>query len=135
MLGSGLPEQVGDEEDLARFLYSSSHFNGLGPKPAAFLPSPRNVETSVFRHGAEPRAALWSFAATHGQHQRTLHGAAILKAREVRAQRLRVVADEPPPRHAAIRGWPVDAADPELQKARHKELALVLASHALLYRP
>jgi hypothetical protein len=50
---------------------------------------------------------------------------------------LNVVADEPPPRHAVIRGWPVIDNDPDLQKARHKEKALILASAAgppLLFR-
>jgi hypothetical protein len=59
MLASGLPEIVADDEDLARFLTSSNHFNVRMVKPAAFLPS-SDDETSVFRHGAEPRADLWT---------------------------------------------------------------------------
>ena len=37
-----------------------------------------------------------------------------------------VGASEPPPRHAAVVGWPW-LEDPELQKAQQKERALVLA--------
>ncbi len=129
MLPSGLPEHVDDKEDLARFLTQSSQFNAIMAKPAAFLPSPKNHETSVSRHGREPLDRLWGIGLA-AAGTRTLYGAAIFKARAVRAVQLEVVADEPPPRHAAIRRWPVIEADSELQKARQKELASLLASAA-----
>jgi hypothetical protein len=61
----------------------------------------------------------------------SLHGAAIVISRDVRAAKLEVLASEPPPRHAAITGWPTDN-DPALQKARQKEYALVVARKATL---
>lgn len=125
-LPSGLPEHVGDDEDLARFLTSSRSFNSLMAYPAAFLPNPRDRETSVFRHGAEPRAALWEIGRKQAARERTLHGAALVAARSVRAALLEVTVSEPPPRHAAIVGWPW-GDDPELQKAQQKERALLLA--------
>jgi hypothetical protein len=103
MLASGLPEIVADGEDLARFLTSSGQFNIQMVKPAAFLPSIRGRETSVFRHGSEPLEALWTIG---DAHLARFHGAAIVKVQDVRAALLDVIADEPPPRHAAIRGWP-----------------------------
>jgi hypothetical protein len=45
-----------------------------------------------------------------------------------------VLADEPPPRHAAIKGWPWLDDDRDLQKARQKERALEVASKAVLLR-
>ena len=62
VLPSGLPEAIADDEDLARFLTSSGHLSAsMGTaKSAAFLPSPKDRETSVFRHGSEPRFGLWS---------------------------------------------------------------------------
>jgi len=123
---SGLPETVGGDEDLARFLTSSSWYNSLMAKPAAFLPNPKDRETSVFRHGAEPAADLWRIAREYVPRERTLHGAALFTARSVRAALLEVAASEPPPRHAAVVGWPW-LEDPELQKAQQKERALVLA--------
>jgi hypothetical protein len=84
MLQSGLPEFVADEEDLARFLTSSGQFSARVTKPAAFLPSPRDRETSVFRHGSEPREALWAIGREHGAGDRTLHGAAIVKGFQIR---------------------------------------------------
>ena len=134
MLASGLPEQVGDDEDLARFLTSTGQFSTQMVKPAAFLPSPRDRETSVFRHGIEPQDALWAIGEEHAVGNRTLHGAAIVKTADVRGVLLEVVANEPPPRHAAIKGWPWLDDDPELQKAQQKERAVLVASKAILSR-
>ena len=133
-LPSGLEEIIADDEDLARYLISSSQFNTIMVKPAAFLPNPKDRETSVFRHGGEPRDRLWAIGVEHAAGGRNLHGAAICKARHVRAAQLEVTAEEPPPRHAAIRGWPFSEADPELQKAKQKELATLIASQAEVVR-
>jgi hypothetical protein len=119
---SGLPEHVSDDEDLARFLTSSGHFNSTLVRHNAFLPNPKDGETSVFRHGAKPIKELWKIAAEHISGA-TLHGAAVIKAKDVHAIKLTVLSHEPPPRHAAIRNWPMDS-DPVLQKARQKELAI-----------
>jgi len=134
MLASGLPDLVADDEDLARFLPSSSQYHFQIAKPASFLPSASDRETSVFRHGSEPRAALWAIGDEHAARNRTLYGATIVKARDVRAALLEVIADEPPPRHAAIRGWPWLDDDLELQKAQQKERAVLVASKAVLLR-
>jgi hypothetical protein len=134
MLASGLPEVVADDEDLARFLTSSSQFNAQMVKPAAFLPSARDRETSVFRHGSEPTEMLWAIGNEHVAGSRTLHGAAIVKTRDVRAALLEVVASEPPPRHAVIQSWPWLDNDPELQKAQQKERAISIVSKAILLR-
>lgn len=134
MLASGLPEAVADDEDLSRFLYSTNYFNAHMAKPAAFLPSTKDRETSTFRHGSEPRDELWVIGERHVQMGRTLHGAAIVTARDVEAAQLHVIPTEPPPRHAAIRGWPWIDNDLELQKTQQKERAIQLASKALLLR-
>lgn len=134
MLPSGLPERVADDEDLARFLTSSSQFNSTMVKPSAFLPEPKDRETSVFRHGGEDRQALWAIGNEHASQGRTIHGAAVLKASEVREEWLEVIADEPPPRHAAIRNWPWIEDDPVMRKAQQMELATSLASKAELVR-
>jgi len=128
-LPSGLPEHVGDEEDIARFLTSSGQYNASGVKPAAFLPNPHNGETSVFRHGAQP---LESFQAI-GQRElgaRSPQGAAIVKASVVREVDLELRAGEPPPLHADIIGWPGQIHDPELGKAERKERAALIAQRA-----
>lgn len=133
VLPSGLEAMVRDREDLARFVMSSRQYSSKGLHHTAFLPNPKNGETSVFRHGEEPRERLKSIgedcARTSG---RTLHGAGVLAASKVRAHGLDVVAHEPPPLHANIVGWPSDANDPKEEKAKQKEIAIVLALEAKL---
>lgn len=134
MLSSGLADIIHDQETLARILTSSSHHGAQFVKPAAFLPHQEDMETSVFRHPGEPRHELWSIAEKVVLNGRTLHGAASLKAIVVRTAGLLLQADEPPDRHAVIRGWPRDP-DPDLQKARQKEIALVLAEKSEFLKP
>lgn len=134
MLPSGLPEVVADDEDLARFLTSSSQFTASAVKPVAFLPVPRDRETSMFRHGSEPRAALWEVGDEYAAGSRTIHGAAIVTAGAIGRAGLDVCSDEPPPRHATIRGWPWLEDDPALQKAKQKERAARVAREAKLVR-
>jgi len=126
-LPSGLPEVVGAEEDLARFLTQSSHYSGTTARAGAFLPSPKDRATSVSRHGREPIETLRRLGRAAAGN-RSLHGAAIIKAAAVRDAGLDVDADEPPVRHALIRGWPWFDNDPQLQKAQQKERALQLAA-------
>ena len=134
MLPSGLAEIVDNDEDLTRFLTSSSLFNAAGVKPAAFMPNPQNRETSVFRYGSEPRERLWRIGSEHLTAGRTLHAAAIFKARHVRSSQLDVVPQEPPPCHANIVGWPWPQTDPELSKSQQKELASLIAQQAEVFR-
>src|SRR5450755_3056567 len=91
---SELPDEVADDEDLARFIVQSRWLGSQSVKPAAFLPSQGDRETSVSRHGREPLARLWELGLP-AAGARTLYGAAILKAASVRAAQLQVSADEP----------------------------------------
>lgn len=129
-LPSGLPERVADGEDLARFLTSSGHYNATAARPAAFLPNPKNGETSIFRHGAEPLEELKAIAQAEVGAERRIHGAAIVKASAIREAKLEVRAKEPPPRHADIVGWPWSKDDPDFGKAEQKELAALIAQKA-----
>jgi hypothetical protein len=128
-LTSGLPEAIGADEDLARFLTQSSHFKARQVQPSAFLPHKASRNTSVMRHGREPMhtlAALGHIVAGG----RALYGAALIRGSHVRSAGLDVVPDEPPERHAVIVGWPWVDDDAEQQKAQQKEKALALASAA-----
>src|SRR5436190_13807715 len=128
MLASGLSEVVADQESLARFIASTGQYNSKGAKPLAFMPEPDARETSVFRHSGEPQHELWAMGQEHAAFGRTIYGVAIITAQIIRAAGLEVFADEPPPKHAAMRNWPWSESDPELRKAQHKEIANVLAS-------
>jgi len=129
MLPSGLPEDIDDQEELARFLTHRSHFNQIMVKPAALMPNPIDGETSVTRHGRQPVEQLWRIGSL-AAGDRTLYGAAIFKAHVVRLAGLDIASDEPPPRHAAIRGWPWQDNDPLERKAERKALAAEIASAA-----
>jgi hypothetical protein len=54
-----------------------------------------------------------------------------VKAGRAREVALEVVASEPPPRHAAIVGWPWPD-DPDLRRAQQLEKAAVLSQHSQL---
>jgi hypothetical protein len=140
LLPSGLSELVGDEESLARFLCSSSYFSSNGVKPGAFLPTVQDRATSVFRvarigdeHAQVAQLRLLAIEFVESE-TRSTKGAALLRASEARAAGLQVDADEPPPRHALLRGWPWANNDSELRKAQQKEIGLQLAAAAQLSR-
>lgn len=133
-LPSGLPERVADTEPLARFLTSSGHFNATSVRPTAFLPNPRDGKTSVFRHGLEPRENLENIGRTEVTQDRSLYGAGIIAASEIRAVELEIEACEPPNRHADITAWPWLADDPGFGKSQRKVIALALAQKATLVR-
>lgn len=134
-LESGLPKTVGNEETIARFVFSSSHYNTLGVKPAAFLPNPKNGETSVFRHTELWRDVLIeSGKAIARDRGSRFHGTAYIESRIVFDAQLDLKAAEPPPCHANIIGWPVVANDSASQKAKQKECALLIAQAASFSR-
>lgn len=128
-LVSGLPERVGDGEEIARFLTQRGHFKQQQVSPSAFLPSSQSRETSVSRHGRDPLEALLSLGLA-AAGARNLYGAALLKAGAIRAASLEIVADEPPERHAVIRRWPWLDNDAREQRALQLQHALMLASAA-----
>lgn len=126
----GQPEEVADEEEITRFLTSSGHYNTSSVKPAAFMPNPKNGETSVFRHGAEPLEQLKAIAAATVGKDRRVHGAGIVKAAVIREASLEVSAADPPPRHANIIKWPWSETDRAFGKAEQKKLAALIAQKA-----
>lgn len=132
-LASGLPEHVANEETLARFVLSSNQYNSLGVLAAAFLPNPRNGETSVFRE-VTASENLWELGKSVAAG-RNLHGAALISAKSVRAIKLGVEAFEPPDRHANIVGWFDSPNNPAEQKAAQKAQAQKLAFAAQFLRP
>lgn len=128
VLPSGLPEKVGDDEDLARFLTQSGHYSRVGVRPNAFIPSPKDRATSVSRHGRYPIDTLKTLGeAVVAGSGRRLHGAAIFKAGAVRRAHLAADASGPPDRHALIHGWPWIADDPRACKAQQMNQAQQLA--------
>lgn len=133
-LPSGLPEHVADEEVLGRFCGSSSWFarETKRVKYPAFLPAPDD-DTSVYRVTGMTPEAIWEHATAHfvnaEKQPYSHHGAALVEACHVRSAGIDAIAHEGPPRHANLRGWPLDQ-DPVLQKSRRKEIATRIADRA-----
>lgn len=134
MLASGLSDVIANDESLARFLTSSSQFNSHGVKHSAFLPNPSDHTTSVFRHSGEPIAELWRIGKEEAARERTLYGASIVAAGDIRDLGLQALADEPPLRHGIICDWPFDKSDPDLEKGKQKAIAMGIAAKSRLLR-
>lgn len=128
-LPSGLPERVQDEEPISRFLTQRSHFNTTVVKPPAFIPNPKDGRLSVARHSTQPveeaeRMAKEEFNLPHAV------GVALLPAHAFREEGLDFDADDTPPRHANVVGWPWRREDPEYAKSERKLIAATLAQKA-----
>lgn len=131
MLPSGLPEDVGDEEKIARFITSKSQYGNGMVKGSAFVP-PSTGELSVCRHNGNPVDELTVLSKEYIV-SRTVYGAAIVSARFIRGEGLELAAKEPPGRHADVVQWP-DNKDPEEQAIMRKDIAALVAENATLIR-
>ena len=101
-LQSGLPDDV--DERLARFAWHSNQFKGGIAKDGLF--KPYKGETSVFRRSpAQPEGLRESAMRYEQLSGNSVRAAAFIAARVPVSVGLTVNADEPPSRHAAIRGW------------------------------
>ena len=119
-------------ENLARFIFSTSHVN-IGQrriKPGAFLPSKDRLETSVFRTVDLHAASVQALGVMVGQRSggRNLKAWGDVLAGAVFDIDLDVRPDNDPERHAAIVGWPA-------QKDEQISLAQQLAAEAILRLP
>jgi len=108
-----LPSEVADEELLARFVFSRGHIRTSDStlKPRAFEPerhpSTRNLELSVSRVDSLGEDAIWSIgAAIAVTRQCTLYARGEFTCALPKRVGLMVEPDEPPVRHAVIKGWP-----------------------------
>ncbi len=126
-----LQRSVQASDSIARFLTSKSHFSKqrCAVKPAAFLP-PSNLRLSVFNVSDLDESDIWAIGREHvtGPRKRTLYGYGALKASSVFRVKLEIQADDTPPRHAEVCGWPTE-------KSEQKLLALQLAQDAELKLP
>ena len=125
-----MQQEIADTEGLAIFVYDSGKMKRDGVHWRAFLPGKDN-ERSLFRVDelSEQEIALIGRAGAAGNRQdQQLQGWAQIGASDVRSRPpLELIADEPPPRHGVIKGWP--AALEERNK-----LAMALAGVARTVR-
>lgn len=129
VLPSGLHEIVGNEELISRFLTSHGHCNASVVKPGAYLPNRKNGKLSVARHSAEPISESQMIAKEDFGLEKAF-GVALLDAEAFRDEGLDFEADDTPPRHADVIGWPWLPDDPEFGKSIQKLKAASLAQKA-----
>jgi hypothetical protein len=124
------PVDIG--EPLTRFLFSDGDFSRtkLSPKSNAFMPEFNKerirYETSITRTVDLSDAEIWRYGKQEVEANR--FGYVQLKARvdfdqaTIAVKRLKIESDPPPPRHAAILGWPSDPDDKEARRALAQEI-------------
>jgi len=127
-LPSGLPNIVADNEPISRFLTSKSHFNSTSVKPNAYMPNKKDGKLSVARHSADPLSESKRIAKDFNLSKAI--GVAVIRASCFREEDLDFDANEPPLRHADVVKWPWKKHDPEIDKAKQREKAAVLAQEA-----
>lgn len=122
-------EQVRPEENLTRYILHANHFSILYKrvKYAAFMPAP-NGETSVFRISNLTDNEIWEIGDREVTQKRNkpLLGRADILAFHVLNNKLEIIPDNNPPRHANIIGWP-------REKSEQKLVAMELAESSQLY--
>ncbi len=122
--------EVHDRERLSRFLLFSKWLSVVQRrvKPDAFIPHPR-TELSVFCTEGLSEPEIWTAGeqvVSSRADNATLYGRADLKALDIRRNKLQVVRDDIPPRHANIIGWPAD------DRASQRMIAVELAASSSL---
>jgi hypothetical protein len=117
-------------ETLARFVYFSKYIRSSNNtiRYAAFLPSPEDNQTSVFRVSELTETEIWNIADCDvtPKQTNTLKGRADIEAEDVRNSTLLLIPKEPPYRHSHLSGWPDD-------KSKHKLIAKELEKKANLH--
>ena len=147
-----MPATVGDDERLARYALSKSWLYkdkraGSPLRPNAWMPLP-HVDLSVYRisewdepsilaqgnqvaedREANHKAAQIAEGKPYPEGKRTFRylGRGEINARDVRANGLEVVPEEPPPRHAIIIGWPPLTGNRKHDEATQMALAYKLS--------
>ena len=100
----------------------------------AFLPSPKHADLSVMRTHDLSEPEVWALGQEAAiQSGRTVFARGDLTAPQVRNTfthpwHLNVAPDEPPVRHASIKGWP-PATESEIRKSLAQQLRAMATAH------
>jgi len=120
--------EVDSSEILARFIFSIRMYRADNSiRHTAFIPNPKNSETSVFRISDISDDEIWEIGDSVGViREKPILGRADITAAVVMSKDLKIIPEEPPERHANIIGWSNDLS-------KQKMIALELASEAQLH--
>lgn len=124
-------EPVTPCEVLSRFIMQTNWYrlSDNGVRYAAFMPNPKNGETSVYRISGISDREVWEIGDREVglRRDKPILGRADIGASFVITKGLNVVPSEPPIRHANIIGWPE-------QKSEQRLVAIELAAEAIFYK-
>jgi hypothetical protein len=124
-------EPITPSEVLSRFIMQTNWYrlSDNCVRYAAFMPNPKNGETSVYRISGISDREVWEIGDREVglKRDKPILGRADIGASFVITKGLNVVPSEPPIRHANIIGWPE-------QKSEQRLVALELAAEAIFYK-
>jgi len=124
-------EPVTPCEVLSRFIMQTNWYrlSDNRVRYAAFMPNPKNGETSVYRISGISGREVWEIGdrKVGPKRDKPILGRADIGASFVITRGLNVVPSEPPIRHANIIGWPE-------QKSEQRLVAIELAAEAIFYK-
>lgn len=110
-----LSPKINSSESLGRYLTQKNHFSRMRNevKPNAFFPPP-NLQLSVYRIDGLTLDEIWKIGKENVvdsmAEPRNLYGIADVKARVVEEEKLTIMPDNLPSRHANILDWPSEEA-------------------------
>jgi len=124
-------EPITPSEVLSRFIMQTNWYrlSDNRVRYAAFMPNPKNGETSVYRISGISDREVWEIGDREVglRRDKPILGRADIGASFVISKGLNVVPSEPPIRHANIIGWPE-------QKSEQRLVAIELAAEAIFYK-
>ena len=124
-------EPITQSEVLSRFIMQANWYrlSDNRVRYAAFMPNPKNGETSVYRISGISDREVWEIGDREVglKRDKPILGRADIGASFIIMKGLNVVPSEPPVRHANIVGWPEE-------KSEQRLVALELAAEAIFYK-
>ena len=125
-----VPSRVSPSEPISRFIFSREHVKAGRVSSAAFMPSPKTLDISVYRTSGCGERKIWLlgdlFVAAKRRQNRGILARADLASQLVFNEGLDIIPEPSPhPRHANVTNWPSD-------KPQQRIKAMVLANGATL---
>ncbi len=123
-------QPVNPLETLSRFVVSNRWIRADNTvRHTAFLPNPKNGETSVFRISGITDNEIWAIGERKVAliQNKPILGRADIETSIVISKNLKVIPSESPERHANITGWPEE-------KSEQKQIALELATESVFHK-
>lgn len=129
LLFESISPEIESDEQLTRYIFTNNYFARTTGrvKPGAFLKRPSDEYLSVYRIMDLSENEIWELGEEHAAKpsKRKLLARGDVSVSDALAQDLTVTDEQLPPRHAGVRGWP-------LNKSSEKSIAQKIAAEAML---